>query len=81
MNESLNSLFQLDESAVVGNGYDPSGDTASHGELLVNLLPRIRSKLLQTQGDPAAGLVEIQNLDVYILLKLNDLRRVIDPPP
>ena len=48
MHQALNTLFQLDESAVVGNRDDLAADLRIDGVLLFNVLPRVSGQLLET---------------------------------
>ncbi len=81
VNQTLDTLFELGEAAVVGE----VGDTGVHlGAFRVTILdvdPRIFAQLLQTQGDAVALAVELQHLDGDLVADSHDLARMLDALP
>src|SRR5690554_3101150 len=81
VNQTLDTLFQLGEAAVVGE----VGDAClNHGTLGVTLLdadPRIFAQLLQTQGDTVALAVELEHLDGDLVAHGHNLAGMLDALP
>ena len=81
MDETLDTGFDLDESAVVGDG----DDLALHGvtdlEVGGEALPRVRGELLQAEGDALLRLVEVEHHDIDLLVQGDHLFRMGDAAP
>ena len=81
MHQALDPLFQLDERAVGENVDDLALDLGTDREAFLDIVPRTRQCLLESERDSLALLVDLQHLDVDFLLDLEHLRGVIDSPP
>src|ERR1700746_3771626 len=63
VNQTLDSGFQLDEGAVIGDVHDSAHPPAIDRILLLYPEPRIRLELLDPERDAAFLAVEFQSLD------------------
>ena len=81
MDQSLDTLLELDERTVVGDRYHPAPDTGADRVLLVDVGPRVREKLLESERNPLAVPIDIQHLHVDGVGDLDDFRRMPDPTP
>ena len=81
MHQTFNALFQLSETAVVGQ----IGNTRDNaGVFRVTSLdgnPWVFTQLLQTQRHAVTLAVELQHLDVDLVANIDDFRRMLDTLP
>src|SRR5690606_4704352 len=81
MDESLDTLLELDERAVIRDRHDLAFDDRALLIFLFDILPWVRLKLLQTQRDSLPLLVVIKNDDVELLIQLDEFGRMRDAAP
>ena len=81
VDETFDAGSDLDERAVGGEIDDLAGDAGADGELLLNRVPGIFSRLLKTEADALAVAVDVENHDVELFADLEDLGRVLDAAP
>ena len=81
MYESFNTGLDLDECTVIGDEDDLTLDLVTNLEVGIEVVPRMRSELLESEGDPLLLLVEIKNNDLDLLVKGNNLLRMVDSAP
>ena len=81
MDKTLNAWHDLYECAVVSDENDFTLNLVANLEVLVEALPRVSAKLLETEGDPLLLLVEVENDNFDLLVELDDLLRVVDTAP
>src|SRR5579862_1548208 len=81
MHQSLDTVLDLDEGAVVGD----VGNLAEHARTRRvtprDVLPRIGTKLLQTEAHTRALAVKLQDPDLDLIAHLHDFGRVLDALP
>ena len=78
VNKSLDAVFQLDERAIVGNGYHLSAHNRTDGVFVVGLGPWVGTNLFVAQGDTHCVRVELEDFDLELLAHLEDFRRMVD---
>src|SRR5581483_7284685 len=76
MHEPVDSGFNLDENAEIGNRLDLAADRAAHRMTLGEFLPGIGLGLLETERDPAAGLVHPEHLHLDAIADVDYFRRM-----
>ena len=81
MDEAFNARSDLDERTVVGDDDDLTLDGVTHLEVLIESIPRMRSELLETQGDTLLVVVEVEDDDLDLLVQLDHLFGVRDAAP
>ena len=81
VHQALDPLLQLDKGTVVGDRYDAPANPASDRVLGGYVLPRIGLKLLETQRDPLAIPIDVEDLDLDFVPDLTEFGRMADPPP
>ena len=81
VDEAFDALFELDEDAVVDDADDFAFNFAARGIFFRGVHPGIGHQLLQAEGNALLFFVELQNDDVELLLRLYDIRRVLDAAP
>ena len=81
VDETLDTGDNLDESTVVGDDDNFTLDVVAFLEVGIQSIPGVRSELLETEGDAALGLVEVENDDVDLLVELDNLFGVVDTAP
>ena len=81
MHESFNARLNLDECAVVSDEDDLALDLVADLEVRIEVVPRMGSKLLQTEGDALLLLVEVEHHDLDLLVEGNDLLGIVDAAP
>ena len=81
VDEPLDTGFQLDEGAVVGNVCDPAGEPGADRILGTNTLPRIGFQLFHAEGNALGFRVEADDLNVDLLADGKRLAGVVDPLP
>ena len=68
MDKSLDPFFQLNESAVVRNGYNFTFNKLVASNFFLDVFPRMLLQLLETQRDTLTIFVVIQNYDIQFLI-------------
>ena len=81
MHEPFDALLQLDERAVVGDRNDLALNARTDRVLLVDVRPRIRQKLLETERDALAVPIDVENLHVDPCGDVHHFRWMPDPAP
>ncbi len=81
VDETLDSLLQFDERAVVGDRHDFSAYSRAHGVFLVDVGPWVRQKLLEPQRNTLAVPVDVENFYIEQGPDVHDLRGMSHPPP
>ncbi len=81
VHQALDALLQLDERAVVGDGYHPAVDAHADGVALGHILPGVLLELLHAERQPLALPVDVQHLDVDLLPDLHHLGRMANAAP
>ena len=76
--EPVDSLFDLDEGAVVGQIANRARDDAVGRIAVGHLIPGIFLRLLDTQGDFLLVLVDIQHDDLDLVVDLNQIAGMAD---
>src|ERR1700722_12625479 len=81
VHEAFDAVLDLHERAVVGD----VGDLAEHAGVrrvtARDVLPRIRSELLEPEADTRALAIELQNTDIDLVADLHNLGRMFDALP
>src|SRR5580765_4416073 len=77
----FDTLFQLDENAVVDYADDLAPDFAARRILFRRVHPRIGHQLLQSERNALLFLIELEDDDVQLLLRLHHVRWMLDAPP
>ena len=81
MDQPFDTFFELDERAVVRYRYDLAADAGSNGVLFLDILPRIRLELLETQRYALAIPVDVEDLHLDLFADIADLARVAHTAP
>ncbi len=76
MHETVDVALQADEDAEVGDGFDLSCDLVAAVVILREFLPGIGLTLLESEGDAAPLLVDVEHHDLHFLSGMHDLRRI-----
>ena len=77
----LDALFELDESAVIGNADHPALHPRPDRVTLRGVQPRVGRELLEAQRNALLVLVELQNLHLNLIAHLHQVVRMRQPPP
>ncbi|GBD36401.1 hypothetical protein HRbin36_01525 [bacterium HR36] len=80
MQETINSLFQLDESSVVGQGAHGARNHCTFRIFLGHQVPRVGLALLHPEGDFFLFFVDAQHHDFHFVADGNDLVGMVDSP-
>ena len=81
MDKAFHAGDDLHESAVVGDDDHFTFDFVADFEIRIELLPRLRGELLETQGDTLLAFLEVEDDDVDLLVELDNLGGVADAAP
>ena len=81
VDETLDTLLDLDEGAVVGHRNDLTLNAIIDLITILDLSPWMRRELLHAERDTLLVLVEIKNDDRNGLIELDDLRRMLYTAP
>ena len=81
MDKTLDTGLDLDESAVVGDQDHFTLDSVTDLDILVEIVPRMRSELLVTESDPLLAGIELLDDNLDLLVQGDDLLRIVDPTP
>ena len=81
MDKTLDTRLDLYESAVVGDEDNLTLDNVAFLDVGVEVVPRMRGKLLVAKGDSLLLRIELLDDNLDLLVKGNDLLRVVDPAP
>ena len=81
VHQPFDALHQLDERAVVGDRHDLAANARADRVLLVDVGPRIRQKLLESQRDAFAVPIDVEDLDVDRCTDVDHLGRMPDAAP
>ena len=73
VNESLDSLLELDERAVVGDREDAAADLCADGVALGRVEPWVRRELLEAERDALLILVELEHLDLDLVAYVDEV--------
>ncbi len=81
VDKTFHARDDFHESAVVVNNNDFALHLVANLQIRVELVPRMRGELLETQSDAFLAFVESQDDDIDFLVELNHLFRVGDTTP
>ncbi len=81
MHHAFDTLFQLDEGAVVGHADHAAAHHAANGVAIDGGFPRVVAFLFEPQADSFALGVEAEYFDFDLLAHLDHLRGVFHPAP
>ena len=81
VNESFNTLFDLCETAVIGQVSHFGYDATALWITICNLHPRIFAQLLKTQRYAVAFAIKLKNLHIKLLSHFNHFTWVLDSLP
>src|SRR6185437_11412682 len=81
VDEPFDALLELDEGSVAHHVDDLAGDAGADGVLVGDILPGAGALLLQAQRDLLAVLVDVQDHDLDLVVDLDHVTGVVDPPP
>ncbi len=81
MDKSLHAGLYLYESTVVGHNHYAAPDMVAHLECLVQIVPGMGYKLLDTESDALLLVVEVEDNDLDVLIKLNNLVGIRNTTP
>ena len=81
MDESLHTRLDLHECTVVGDDNHLTLHVVTHLEGLVESIPRMRAELLQTEGDAALLVVEVEDNHIDLLVELHHLVGIVHAAP
>ena len=81
VDQTLDTGFQLDKGAVVGDVGHAAGMNRADRELVGDRIPRIGLKLFHAQADAVGVLVDLDDLDLDGFADRQDLGRVVDAAP
>ena len=81
MDKTFDTGLDLNESAVVSDKDHLTLDSVTDLDILVEIVPRMRSELLVTEGDPLLARIELLDDDLDLFVEGNDLLRIVDPAP
>src|SRR5581483_513648 len=76
VDEAVDVVLDLDEEPEVGDALDLPRDARPDGVVDPHHLPRVRLGLLQAERDAPVGRVDVDDLDLDLLARLEHLRRV-----
>lgn len=71
----------FNECTVVGHNDNFTLYFVANLELSIESIPRMRSELLQTEGDTLLLFIEVENNNVQFLIELNDFVRIVYAAP
>src|SRR5579871_4782711 len=80
MNQSVDTLFDLDEGAEIGHVPHPPLDYGTHAVPAIDGRPRIGLELFQPERDAAVARVHFQNHGFHLIAGFDDLRRMLHTP-
>src|SRR5580658_579322 len=81
MHQTFYTRHDLQERAIVFDIDHTALDDLAFLDVRRQYIPRMRSKLLQTQADPLFAVVEIQHDHLKLLIQLQYLARMADAAP
>ena len=81
MYEALYARLNLDECAVVSDEDDLAANLVTNLEVRIEVVPRVWSKLLETESDSLLLLVEVENDNLELLVEADNLLRMVDAAP
>ncbi len=81
VDETFDAILDLHERAVVGDVRDLAEHAGVRRVTAGNVLPRIRTQLLQAQADARTLAVELEDAHVDLVADLDDFRRMLDALP
>src|SRR5690606_10137062 len=73
VDEAVDAALEANENAEVGDGLDVAGDLVTLAVLGGELVPGVGVALLDTQGDAAALLVDVEDHHIHFVAQLDDL--------
>jgi len=81
VDKPFNTRGYLYKRTVISHDNNLTLDLVSNLKAFAERIPRMRGKLLETQGDPLLFIVEVEDNNIEFLIKLNDLLGMVDPAP
>ena len=79
--EALGAVFEGDCSALVANSGNGTFNNAAGRIFGLELIPRVREKLLVTEAELVVGLIEVEDDNVHLVAGLNHLAGMFDLVP
>ena len=81
MDKTLYARLNLNECTVVGNEDNLTLNLVTNLEVRIKSIPRMSLELLQTESDSLLVLIEVEDNDIDLLVKGNNLLRMVDSAP
>ena len=81
MDKTLNAWNNLYECTVVSDENYLTLNLVTYLEVSIEKIPWVSSKLLQTESDSLLSLIEVKDNNVNLLIKSNNLLRMVDTAP
>src|SRR5579864_1187901 len=73
MDQAFNALFEFDESSVVGDADDASGDMCADRITMLGVEPRIGRELLEAERDPLLFFVVLEDFDLNLIADVHQV--------
>ena len=81
MDEALYAGSDLNECTIVGDNDNLTLNVVTNLEVRIKSIPRMSLELLQTESDSLLVLIEVEDNDIDLLVKGNNLLRMVDSAP
>src|SRR5579864_3433375 len=81
MDQPFNTLFQLDESAVIGHAQNAAFYARANGIALRGVKPWIRRELLKAEGDAQLFRIVLQHLYLDLVAHVDEVAGMRQPAP
>ena len=81
MDKSFNTWLDLNECAVVSDENDFTLNLVTYLEVWIESIPRVNCELFQAESNSLLGLIEVEVDNANLLVKFDNLFRVIDSAP
>src|SRR6202007_592504 len=81
VDQALDTGFEFDESAIVGDVGDAALETRADRIFRLDALPWIVEQLFHTERDAVRLVVDLDDLDLHLLADIEHFGGVIDAPP
>ena len=81
MDKTLYAWLNLNECTVVSDENNLTLNLVTNLEVSVKKIPRMCSKLLETESDSLLSLIEVEDNNVNLLIESNNLLWMVDTAP
>ena len=81
MDKTFYTRLDLHECTVVSDQDNLALHLVTYLEVRIECIPRVYGKLLETEGYPLLGLIEVEDDDTDLLVELTAFLRMVDPAP